>query len=114
MASVYAHLLFDSIGFLYSGGTRDQVIRGQRNYSGRIAITSRFLFMILLKRFPILFSKPYFLVSRRFALSASAPARIRALASSHWPSGLPRMSQGTMRTRELFRMRFTLPASASE
>src|ERR1700674_602294 len=61
------------------------------------------------KKFSNCFHGIYFLFSKRSPYWASTPVTISARASTHSPSKLPRMSHGAIRTRPLFRMRFTFP-----
>src|SRR6266571_2361256 len=78
-------------------------------HAGRIAKTVRSRSRNLAKKSSNCFHGTYFWFSSRIPCSASAPVTISARASTHSPFNPPRMSHGAIRTRGLFRMRFTFP-----
>src|SRR6185503_63615 len=76
-----------------------------------ILIIARWCRLILVRRLKIFFRK-YFRSSSLSGASRSSPSTSDAVASSHGPLTVPRMSQAATRTRGLFRMRLTFHESA--
>src|SRR6267378_2621040 len=79
------------------------------SHAGRIAKTIRSRRRNDAKKSSSCFHGTYFLLSSFIPCSASAPVSISARASTQSPSRLPLAVQGAIRTRGLFRMRFTFP-----
>src|SRR6267142_1880555 len=78
-------------------------------HAGRIAKTIRSRRRNDAKKSNNCFQGTYFLLSSFIPCSASAPVTISARACTQSPSSLPLAVQGAIRTRGLFRMRFTFP-----
>src|SRR3989442_2390610 len=89
--------------------TRRSFCAPEGYHAGRIAKTVRSRFRKLAKKSSNCFHGTYFWFSSPIPCSASSPVTISARASAHSPFNPPRMSHGAIRTRGLFRMRFTFP-----
>src|SRR6267378_6658364 len=79
------------------------------SHAGRIAKTIRSRRRNDAKKSSSCFHGTYFLLSSFIPCSASAPVSISARACTQSPSSLPLAVQGAIRTRGIFRMRFTFP-----
>src|SRR6266536_4539579 len=89
--------------------TRRSFCAPEGYHAGRIAKTVRSRSRNLAKKSSNCFHGTYFRFSSRIPCSAFTPVTISARASTHSPFNPPRMSHGAIRTRGLFRMRFTFP-----
>ena len=79
------------------------------SHTGRIAKTIRSRRRNDAKKSNNCFHGQYFLFSNCIPRSASAPVTISARVSTQSPSSFPLAVHGAIRTRGLFRMRFTFP-----
>src|SRR5271156_6593770 len=83
----------------------------QPSETGRSAITTRSRRLNSAKNANTCFQGKYLRLSNFVPCAAASPDKISARAATNSPVTFPRISQGAILTRGLFRMRLTLPVS---